>query len=83
MTEPYPKEQVDLKLQLLEQKVETYHVETMAELSQHRDTHNEILKKLDYTNGKVKKIIIALTAIGAFALGTGLQNLTTLLKFIL
>lgn len=39
--------------------------------------------KQDYTNSKVKKTIIALTAIGAFALGTGLQNITTLLNFII
>ncbi len=33
-------------------------------------------KKVSETNGKVRKIIIALVAIGAFSVGTGMSNPT-------
>lgn len=36
-----------------------------------------------FTNGKIKKIIIALVAVGAFALGAGGENILTLFKFLL
>ena len=44
---------------------------------------DDILKQVIYTNGKVKRITIALVAIGAFVGGLGLVELKTILAFIL
>lgn len=80
---------MDLKLEAIDTKIENYYSSIQKELSEHGESHSAIYTKLDdvhgevkRTNGKVKKIIIALVAIGAFALGTGLQNITTLIKLI-
>lgn len=40
-------------------------------------------KRLDITNGKVKKIIIGLVALAAFAIGLGVAEGRTLLTFLL
>ena len=83
MNDPYPRNEIDLMLQALDNKIENYHNETMVELKQHRVHHQEMLTEVRFTNGKLKKVIIALVAIGAFALGTGLENISTLLNFVI
>lgn len=78
----YKNREIDEKLGVLDSKVETYHQETMKQLDTHSDTHEQILTQVKLTNGKVKKIIIALVAIGAFALGSGAENISTFIKFL-
>lgn len=80
---------MDLKLEAVHTKIETYHQDVMRELSSHGDAHKaiykevgEIKKEVRFTNGKVKKIIIALVAIGFFVLGTGGENILSFIKFI-
>lgn len=44
---------------------------------------DEIIKKVNYTNSKVKKIIIVLVAVAAYSLGTGSGFFVEMLKLIL
>lgn len=44
---------------------------------------DSILEQTTYTNGKVRKIIIALIGLGFFTLGLGIANFTPLLAFIM
>jgi hypothetical protein len=44
---------------------------------------NAIDQKVAYTNGKVRRITIALIAVGAFSVGLGFQQLAPLLKLLL
>ena len=44
---------------------------------------DEIIKKVDYTNGKVKKIIMALIAVAAFSVGIGLVEARTLINLLI
>jgi hypothetical protein len=40
-----------------------------------------MLEKQDYTNGKVKKIIIGLVAVAAFSAGLGLKEMPFIISF--
>lgn len=79
MSDSYPRPEMDLKLEAIHEKLEQHGQAHIAIYQRLGDVHDEVKK----TNGKVKKIIIALTAIGAFALGSGLQNISVLLKLII
>lgn len=82
MTDSYPKEQLDLMLRALETKVDTNQREIMLELKQHRMTHDELLAQVKFTNGKVKKLTMALIAVAAFALGSGGESIVSFFKFL-
>lgn len=44
---------------------------------------DSILEQVTYTNGKVRKIVIALIGIGFFSLGLGIANASPLLSFLM
>ena len=44
---------------------------------------DEIIKKVDYTNGKVKRIIIALIAVASFSIGLGIVEAQTIVSLFL
>lgn len=44
---------------------------------------DSIIKKIDYTNGKVRKIIIGLVAVAAYSLGTGSEFFSSILKIFI
>lgn len=80
---------MDLKLEAVHTKIESYHQDVMAELERHHHAHkkiydevSEVKTEVKFTNGKVKKIIIALVGIGAFALGSGGENIVNLFKML-
>ena len=79
----YPKEEIDLKMFILERKLESNQHEVMVELLQHRATHEEMIKQVKLTNGKVKKIIMALIGLGAFTLGMGLKEAYAIIALFL
>lgn len=47
-------------------------------LDEHSETHGKILEQVIFTNGKVKKLYLIVTAIGAFAL----SNTNLLFDFV-
>lgn len=51
------------------------------------DDIKERLKRIEFqttsTNGKLRKVIVGLLAVGFFALGLGLKEITPLLAFLL
>ena len=94
MEESYPKGEIDLMHKAFDTEIKHNHREIMVSLKEQKAevaaAHSKLAKaisdvdaKITFTNGKVKRIIIALTAIGAFALGTGLQNISTLIKIVI
>lgn len=52
----------------------TYREGIKKDLAEIIDDQKEIKKMVAYTNGKVKKIIIALTLIGGILIGTTITN---------
>lgn len=82
MSESYPKKEMDLKIEAIYSKVDSNHNEVMRELKQHREVHSQLLDQVTFTNGKVKRIIIALVAIGAFSLGVGLKEADVLISLL-
>lgn len=80
MTESYRKKEMDLMFDRIDTKVETYHREVMIELKAHADVHEQLLNQAKFTNGKVKKIIIALVFLSGFCLGLGILEVNTVLK---
>lgn len=76
MSEPYKNREID-----------QFHSGLKEQIGSLRDDMNKgfgkINARLDVTNGKVKKIIIALVAVGFFALGLGLKEARFLIGLIL
>jgi len=58
------------------QKTDDYHLRQDEKL-------DAIIIKVDYTNGKVRKMTIALTAVAAFSVGLGLVEGKALLSLII
>jgi hypothetical protein len=88
--ETYPKAEMDLILKNLSDRICSNHkeakenfVELKDTLTAHESTHLKILDQVTYTNGKVKKIIAGLIALGAFTLGLGIQQGQWILKLFL
>lgn len=83
MSDFIPKQELTLMFKSVDNKIENYHKEVMAELKQHRATHEQLLEQVKFTNGKVRKIIIALVAVGAFVLGTSGESIIALFKLFI
>lgn len=74
--EPYTKREIDAYHSNMEENMK----ELKDEMTKgFKTTHT----KLDYTNGKVRKIIIALISVVFFSVGLGLKELSPLLKLLL
>lgn len=54
--EYYPREQMDLKLNSIGDKIDSNHDKVMDELVQHRNDHTELLKQVRETNGRVRAL---------------------------
>lgn len=83
MSGSYPREEMDLKFDAVYTKIQTNHDEVMRELLEHKKRDSEMLEQVKYTNGKLKKIIIALVAVGAFSVGVGLQQVQFLISLFI
>lgn len=67
----YTKEEINYRLQVILDKLE-----------EHNDSHKQILEQVIYTNGKVKKLTLVLTALGAYVLGVSEIGLVQLLNLL-
>jgi hypothetical protein len=70
--EPYTKREIDM-----------YFKEVLEKLDEHNDVHKQILDQVLFTNGKVKKLYLVLTALGAYVLGVSDIGITSFLNIIL
>lgn len=53
--ESYPKNEMDLKMKSVYDKIDRNHDEVMTELKQHRGVHTEMLAQVKKTNGRTTK----------------------------
>ena len=60
-----------------------YFKEVLEKLDEHNDVHKQILDQVLFTNGKVKKLYLVLTALGAYVLGVSDIGITSFLNIIL
>lgn len=58
----------------------TYRDGVKKDLSEIKSDQQEIKKMVAYTNGKVRKLIIAMVAVAFLAIGMGINNGSMLLK---
>lgn len=64
-------------------EIDRMFAEIASTLKDHGETHDKILAQVTFTNGKVRRITIALTALAFFSLGVGLKELAPVLKLFL
>lgn len=70
---PYSNRELDEKFRGVHDKLDSNKTDIMYKLGKIED-------QTTYTNGKVKKIVVALIALAAFSAGLGLQQLLPLIK---
>ena len=70
--DPYTKREIDM-----------YFKEVLEKLDEHNDVHKQILDQVLFTNGKVKKLYLVLTALGAYVLGVSDIGVTSFLNILL
>lgn len=71
---PYNNRELDAKFAELHDKLDDMKETQAIELGGIKNTQKEMLSEVRYTNGKVRKIIVALVALAFFSLGLGLTN---------
>ena len=76
METAYSNRELEAKFDGIHTKLEDNKETILAELA-------GITTQVKFTNGKVRKIIIALIGVGFFTLGLGFQQLAPLLKILL
>ena len=54
--ESYPKQEMDLKLEAVNSKIDTSHREVMSELESHAKVHTQLLEQVKITNGQVSSL---------------------------
>ena len=64
-------------------EIDMYFKEVLEKLDEHNDVHKQILDQVMYTNGKVKRMTLILTALGAYVLGVSDIGVTQFLHLIL
>lgn len=69
--DPYTKRELDMRFR-----------EVLEKLDEHNDVHKQILDQVLYTNGKVKKLYLILTALGAYILGVSEFGVVQLLNLL-
>jgi hypothetical protein len=70
--DPYTKRELDMRFR-----------EILEKLDEHNDVHKQILDQVIFTNGKVKKVILFLTALAFYVLGVSGIGLPTLVDLII
>jgi hypothetical protein len=76
MNQPYSNRELDLMFRELKDEIRTLNTNTTTGF---KGVH----ARLDITNGKVKKIIVALIFVFGLLLGMGFEQLSPLLKFLI
>jgi len=71
-SDPYTKRELDMRFR-----------EVLEKLDEHNDVHKQILDQVLFTNGKVKKLYLVLTALGAYVLGVSEIGVVSILNMIL
>lgn len=74
--EPYSKREIDQHHEYIKSELTTIKEDM-------RTGFDEVKNRLDYTNGKLKKIILAMVAVSAFTLGLGLKEAQAILALFL
>lgn len=69
---PYTKRELDMRFK-----------EVLEKLDEHNDVHKQILDQVLYTNGKVKKILLFLTALAFYVLGLSDIGLSSVVNLII
>ena len=70
--DPYTKRELDMRFR-----------EIIEKLDEHNDVHKQILDQVLFTNGKVKKLYLVLTALGAYVLGVSEIGVVSIVNMIL
>ena len=83
MAKPYQNREIDSKFNEAFTRMTEFDKDTRESLSR-IETNMEngfiqVNRRLDTTNGKVKKIIVALVAVAAFSVGAGLVNINNII----
>ena len=71
-SDPYTKRELDMRFR-----------EVLEKLDEHNDVHKQILDQVLFTNGKVKKLYLVLTALGAYVLGVSEIGVVSIINMIL
>lgn len=79
----FPDELLEEKFGNLHNLVHARYNETDKKLDTIIGDQQEIKTQVTYTNGKVRKIIVALIGVGFFSLGLGFEQLAPIVKLLL